>query len=130
MRDLSSGLSPPSRRKLRRMSPVVDHSNLFHAALVKVHDVAKNGTRDNQSWQDVLEIVDGALEQARKIDRAEDQQTSSLRTRPTDTKEAPFAGAFCIAYLSASRGPPRTPRRSRRLGLLTHSKINVVPECD
>lgn len=46
-----------------------DHSNLFHAALTKVHDIARNGTRNTAAWNEVLEIVDQALNKARKIDR-------------------------------------------------------------
>jgi hypothetical protein len=45
-----------------------NYSNLFHAALIKVHDVAKNGTRNTAAWNEVLEVVDRALEQARRLD--------------------------------------------------------------
>lgn len=44
----------------------MDHSNLFHAALTKVHDIAKNGCRNTQAWHDVLEVADGALGEARR----------------------------------------------------------------
>lgn len=47
---------------------MVDHSNLFHEALTKVHDVARNGTRNTAAWNEVLEIVDAALTAARMID--------------------------------------------------------------
>lgn len=46
----------------------LDHSNDFHEALNKVHDIAKNGCRNTQAWQDILEIVDSALDTARKAD--------------------------------------------------------------
>lgn len=52
---------------------MADHSNLFHNALVKIGDIAKNGSRNTQSWWDVLAIVNDALERARKID-CRDQQ--------------------------------------------------------
>ena len=47
----------------------MDHSNLFHEALTKVHDIAKNGTRNAAAWLEVLEIVDGTLEEAKRLDR-------------------------------------------------------------
>jgi hypothetical protein len=47
----------------------MDHSNLFHDALTKVRDIAKNGPRNTQAWLDVLEVVDGALNEARRTDR-------------------------------------------------------------
>lgn len=47
----------------------MDHSNLFHEALTKVRDIAKNGTRNTAAWNDVLEAADGALEKARQLDR-------------------------------------------------------------
>ena len=45
-----------------------DHSNLFHDALTRVRDIAKNGSHNQQAWIDVLEIVDAAIESARKQD--------------------------------------------------------------
>lgn len=54
----------------------VDHSNLFHEALVKVRDVAKNGARNTQAWLDVLGIVDTALDKARDIDRKVDLKST------------------------------------------------------
>lgn len=45
-----------------------DHSNLFHNALTRVHDIAKNGCRNQQAWLDVLEIVDAALATCRARD--------------------------------------------------------------
>ena len=47
---------------------MVNHQNLFHAALTKVHDIAKNGTRNTEAWAEILEVVDGALNEARRID--------------------------------------------------------------
>ena len=38
-----------------------EEDNLFHAALTKVHDIAKNGTRNTAAWCEVLEVVEGAL---------------------------------------------------------------------
>ena len=52
---------------------MTDHSNLFHDALIRVHDIAKNGTRNQQAWLDVLDVVDRALKEARRID---EQSTS------------------------------------------------------
>lgn len=52
----------------------LNHSNLFHDALTKVHDIAKNGIRNNQSWHDVLDIVDSALNEARRLDREVDNK--------------------------------------------------------
>jgi hypothetical protein len=49
----------------------MDHSNLFHAALVAVHDIAKNGTRDTAAWDEVLDTVEHALAEARRLDRIE-----------------------------------------------------------
>jgi hypothetical protein len=46
----------------------MDHSNLFHEALTKVHDIAKNGTRNTAAWQDVLAVVDAALGEAKQLD--------------------------------------------------------------
>ena len=37
-------------------------TNEYHAALVKIHDIARNGPRNTQSWQEVLEVVAAALE--------------------------------------------------------------------
>lgn len=48
-----------------------DHSNFFHDALTKVHDVVHNRSHDRRSWQEVREIVDAALEEARRLDRAQ-----------------------------------------------------------
>jgi hypothetical protein len=48
-----------------------DHSNLFHEALVKVHDITTNKPLNEQVWQDVREVVDKALEEARRNDRAD-----------------------------------------------------------
>ena len=48
---------------------MIDHSNRFHAALVKVQDIAKNGTRNTAAWNEVLETVESTLEEARKLDR-------------------------------------------------------------
>ena len=47
----------------------MDHSNLFHEALTTVHDIAKNGCRNTQAWNDVLDVVDRALNEARRLDR-------------------------------------------------------------
>ena len=47
----------------------MDHSNRFHEALTKVHDIAKNGCRNQQAWHDVLEIVDATLAEAGRLDR-------------------------------------------------------------
>jgi hypothetical protein len=49
---------------------MTDHSNLFHEALIKVRDVVCNRSRDTQSWQEVRQIVDAALAEARALDRA------------------------------------------------------------
>ena len=49
---------------------MTDHSNLFHEALVKVHDITTNKPLNMRSWQDVHD-VDKALEEARRNDRAE-----------------------------------------------------------
>jgi len=47
----------------------MDHSNLFHEALTKVHDIAKTGTRNTAAWLDVLAVVDAALAEAARLDR-------------------------------------------------------------
>ena len=41
-------------------------ANLYHDALTKVRDIAKNGPRN---WAEVLEIVDAALDEGRRLDR-------------------------------------------------------------
>jgi hypothetical protein len=46
-----------------------NHTNLFHDALIKVHDIAKNGTRNTAAWNEIFEIVDRALSEARHLDR-------------------------------------------------------------
>jgi hypothetical protein len=48
-------------------------TNAFHAALVKVHDIAKNGTRNTAAWQEVLETVDAALAEARSAEQRRSQ---------------------------------------------------------
>jgi len=48
----------------------MDHSNLFHDALVKAHDIAKSGTRNTAAWNELLEVVDSALNEARRRDAA------------------------------------------------------------
>lgn len=58
----------------------MDHSNLFHEALTKVHDIARNGARDAQSWRDVIEVVDAALNEARRLDRASDLRSAGARS--------------------------------------------------
>jgi hypothetical protein len=50
---------------------MTDHSNLFHEALTKVHDITTNKPLNEQTWQDVREVVDRALEEARRNDRRE-----------------------------------------------------------
>jgi hypothetical protein len=51
-----------------RKETAMDHSNLFHEALVKVHAIAKNGSRDVAAWEEVLAVIDGALNEARRLD--------------------------------------------------------------
>lgn len=58
-------MMPQERHGAIQMDPL----NLFHEALTKVRDIAKNGTRNAAAWQEVLEVVDRALDAARKIDR-------------------------------------------------------------
>jgi hypothetical protein len=36
-------------------------TNEFHTALVKIHDIAQNGTRNTAAWQEVLAVTDGVL---------------------------------------------------------------------
>jgi hypothetical protein len=48
---------------------MTDHSNLFHEALTKVHDIAKNGKRNAAAWLEIIDIVDRALQEARLIDK-------------------------------------------------------------
>jgi hypothetical protein len=37
-------------------------TNEYHAALIKVHDIAMNGTHDTAAWREVLQVVAAALE--------------------------------------------------------------------
>jgi hypothetical protein len=60
---------------------MADHSNLFHEALVKVHDIATNKPFDMQSWKDVREVVDKTLAEARRTDRASIDATKMAPTR-------------------------------------------------
>jgi hypothetical protein len=46
---------------------MTDHSNLFHEALVRIHDITTNKPLNMQSWQDVRE-VDKVLAKARRAD--------------------------------------------------------------
>jgi hypothetical protein len=59
--------------RISEVTEMADHSNLYHDALIRVHDIAKNGTRNQQAWLDVLDVVDRALKEARRID---EQSTS------------------------------------------------------
>lgn len=84
----------------------IDHSQLFHEALSKVHDIAKNGCRNTQAWHDVLEVVDGALDEARKLDRQVEQNVPSRqllrlqeRYAPHPMETAPRDGTRILAYL-------------------------------
>jgi hypothetical protein len=56
-----------ANRVLERENPM-DHSNLFHEALVKIHDIAKPRPRDPAAWDEVLTIVAAALAEARSLD--------------------------------------------------------------
>lgn len=51
----------------------MDRANEFHEALVKVHDIAKNGTRNTAAWNDVLDIINAVLDRSR---RADDQEAT------------------------------------------------------
>ena len=55
--------------KHKGKAPAMDHSNLFHAALSKVLDIAKNGTRTRAAWNEVIEIADAALATAKYLDQ-------------------------------------------------------------
>lgn len=46
----------------------MDHSNLFHAALIKIQDIAKNGTNNIADWHAVLTTVNAALAEARRLE--------------------------------------------------------------
>jgi hypothetical protein len=46
----------------------MEHSNLFHAALIKVQDIAKNGTRNTAAWLEVMDTASDALAKARFLD--------------------------------------------------------------
>jgi hypothetical protein len=59
-----------------------EHSNLFHEALVKVHDITTNEPFNTQSWQAVREVVNKALAEARRIDRADIDAGTSEPTLP------------------------------------------------
>jgi len=52
-------------------SVMADHSNLFHEALHKVRDIARNGTRNTAAWQEIIDVVDQALEERRRLDAAD-----------------------------------------------------------
>lgn len=79
----------------------MDHSNLFHDALTKVHDIAKNGSRNTQAWLDVLEIVDAAMEEARRIDR-EREATSAEGVRGSTVE--PPSGCEAHTLTGGERG--------------------------
>lgn len=86
---------------------MVDHSNPFHEALHKVRDIAKNGTRNTQAWNDVIEVADAALDEARRIDRATNSALGSPvakpppahRPRPARRLQMNYAAAISIALL-------------------------------
>jgi hypothetical protein len=47
----------------------MDHSDLFHDALTRVQDIAKNGAHNEAAWERVKEIVDEALAKAAALDK-------------------------------------------------------------
>jgi hypothetical protein len=61
-------------------NPAMDHSNLFHEALTKIHDIAKNGNRNTQAWLDVIEVADTAIETARRLDKRGRAKMAALVT--------------------------------------------------
>lgn len=81
----------------------MDHSKRFYAAMV--HDIAKNGKRNMREWLAVLEVVDDALAEAKRIEIARlrasipDQQ-GSLPMPSAITKER---RAHITAYRKACR---------------------------
>jgi hypothetical protein len=61
---LAAGRSPTR-------ASAMDHTNLFRAALVAVHDIATNSARDTAAWAEVLDTVEHALAEARRLDARE-----------------------------------------------------------
>lgn len=55
----------------------MDHSNVFHEALIRIADIARNGPHNMQSWQDVREIASAACEKANQLDRVQLQGEAS-----------------------------------------------------
>ena len=49
----------------------MDRANEFHEALIKVYDIAKNGTRNTAAWNDVLDVVNAVLDRSRREDKQE-----------------------------------------------------------
>jgi hypothetical protein len=74
----------------------MDHSTLFHDALVKAHDIAKSGTRNTAAWNELLEVVDSALNEARR------REIERLRERREAYKGQVFAGSQEIERLLAA----------------------------